>query len=157
MGRKIKYDIGKRINDRWIIVAVLKKNKQNKKLLCYDTKDNLFKEGWIFDFTRNIVAKNSSRKPSCILCDKTFDKYNRTELYDINADNAFHQLIKTKNINNRDVIDLRNIREGVCENISRILYKFGDLLARSGQHRRNVGLANVIGSTYEILYRKGDI
>ena len=157
MAREAMYSIGKKIGDKWIIVAILEKRGCNKKIICYNAQNGIFKEGWIWDFTRNLVSDKPNRNPSCKICEYTFTDLPRNELYDCNSDYAFNQAIRTKNLTSNDVVVLRNIREGTYCNFNKVLKKFSDMLAKSGQHRRNSGLATVIGTTYEILNRKGVI
>ena len=60
-----KYYAGEWINKKWIIVSILYVRKQNKKILCYNPEHNIFKEGWIWDFTRNIVKPMPNKKAEC--------------------------------------------------------------------------------------------
>lgn len=156
MKRK-KYNIGDRIAQEWVIVAVLQRRNQNKKLLCYNCKKGIFKEAWIWDFTRNKVSLNPNHKTKCKLTSLCFAELSQSELYDINADAIFKQKVKTHNLSNIELVMLRNIREGICADVKFVLNTFSDLLCQSGQARRNLGLATAIGSTYEILNRKGMI
>lgn len=157
MAKKKVYAIGNRIAGKWVIVSALKKSGTNTKIICYNTINGMFKEGWLQDFVRELVTDKPNKSYSCKICEYNFSNTSRTELYDCNSDYAFNQAIRTKNLTNKDVVLLRNIREGSYCDFQKILKKFADMLSKSGQHRRNVGLANVIGSTYEILNRKGVI
>lgn len=151
------YDVGNRIGDKWIIVSTLKRSGTNTKIICYNTKNGMFKEGWLQDFVRDNISDTPNRHFICKLCEFNFSGTSRTDLYDFNSDHAFNQAIKSKNLTSDDIVILRNIREGLCCNVNKILKKFSNMIAKSGQHRRNIGLSIVIGTTYEILYRKGII
>lgn len=149
-----KYEVGSKIND-WVIVAFLKRNGCNKKIICYNKRTGQFKEGWIWDFTRGLINTKPNVSPMCKLCQMSFSDCSKKELYDINATCVYKQ--KGKTIDSDVLVTLRNIREGaICyEDLKEVLQIFCELLRSSGQHRRNTGLATVIGTTYEILNRKG--
>lgn len=154
MCRREIHKVGSLLKDRWIIVSILKQNGVNKKILCYDTNNGNFVEGWICNFISGVQNNRTTRKNSCVICEMNYSDLPKDVLFDLNADSVFGQYIKTKNLTNADLVELRDIREGMRFVPTDILEYFGKLLAKTGQARRNKGLATVIGTTYEILYRK---
>lgn len=158
---KKKYEIGTWINNKWIIISILYVRKQNKKILCYNPEHNIFKEGWIWDFTRNIVKPTSNKKAECFtICELKLN----TELYsllDINFEYANEVYFKTNYLTRSEYSILRGYREGSFWDVEHILKKFDFLLSddynKCGQSRRNQNLAYLIASTYIILIQKGVI
>ena len=149
--KKQKYDIGKLINNEWAIVSILEVKNQNKKILCYNINTNFFVEGWIWDFTRDLISTSKqNRNPLCYLSNK-INKWN----YENNLDNHFEyaeQVYFDCNYLTRDEYSyLRDIREGSYSNLRHILKRFDYCLATSGQARRNQRLAMLISTTYKIL------
>ena len=143
-----KYSIGNKIGNDWIIVAELEVHNQNKKLLCYNPQLDLFKEGWIWDFYRDLVTNKPNKNPSCVICKIDMPD---EDMFDLNADYAF-KCLKANTIISGFTIKLRNIREGLIGDIPFVLKIFADMLSQSGQSRRNKKLAVLIHSTYKILY-----
>lgn len=153
-----KYEIGSIINDKWIIVSILQVRKQNKKLLCFNLYTYTFTEGWIWDFTRDLISNNKPTKnPICVLT-KTYIPYG--DLLTLHQEYVYKVYIYQQNLSREDFFILRDIREGWYKDVKSILKKFDLLLATSGQARRNKPLAMVIGLTYIILamnkYFKGE-
>ena len=63
-----KYDIGSVIHNKWVIVSILKIRKQNRKILCFNLNTHTFTEGWIWDFTRDLIADNKPTiEPMCVI------------------------------------------------------------------------------------------
>lgn len=149
--QKKKYDIGSVINNEWVIVSVLEVKKQNKKILCYHLETKSFTEGWIWDFTRGLINPNRQNlKPLCeIIYIKVSDELEIAQ--DKNQEYAWRLSKRSKYLSYRDRYILESIRNGYLFDTEEILRKFDLLLKSSGQHRRNLNLAMLIGSTYRIL------
>jgi hypothetical protein len=153
----MKYEVGKRINEKWIIVSILYSKKQNKKILCYNPEHNLFKEGWIWDFTRDIVSYNKNKMSEC---KEICTKLNTKNDLDIIINNHFEYsnkvYYKTNYLTREEYSILRDWREGWIHSINHILKKFDFLLSndytKNGQSRRNKNLSNLIIYTYLFLY-----
>lgn len=150
MARK-KYDIGKIINEEWIIVSILQTKKQNAKILCYHLKTKNFVEGWIWDFTRGLINPNKQNfKNMCeIVHIRTSEELETAQ--DINQEYAWIVSKRSNYLSHRDRYILESIRNGYLYDTEEILRKFDYLLKSSGQHRRNLKLAMLISSTYRIL------
>lgn len=147
-----KYKIGSYINPNWFIVAILETKNQNKKILCYNPNIGIFKEGWIWDFTRGLVNNNPNRKPLCIICNTQLNE--EKDVFDINSNYALLLTIH-KNISEEILISLRNIREGlVCEEGTKVLNYF-NMLLQEIKNKKNKKLAVLIHSTYKILLYRG--
>lgn len=152
--KRSKYTPGAVINGVWVIVAILETRKQNKKLLCYNLKTDTFTEGWIWDFTRDLISPNKiSRLITCrvIHVNPSIDlevalDYNHRYAWEVARKSPY--LITTEN---RKV--LQGIREGYLPRakVNELLNKFDNLLSNSGQQRRNINLAILISTTYQIL------
>ena len=158
--KEILYEAGKRINDKWIIVAILKVKRQNKKILCMHIETGIFKEGWIWDFTRDKVSQNPNKKPLCYLARVTI-KAEENELLDIHFEYSDNVYFKTSYLKREEYSILQDYREGSFREVKHILKKFDYLLsddyAKHNQSRRNQNLAMLIAITYKILYKKGKI
>lgn len=155
-----KYEIGNWINNKWIIVSILFVRNQNKKILCYNPEHNIFKEGWIWDFTRDIVQPTTNRKQLCYICNLKLS----TELYkllDLNYEYANQVYFKTNYLTREEYAIIQGYREGSYLEVEHILKKFDFLLSndynKCGQARRNQNLAYLIATTYMILIKKGVI
>jgi hypothetical protein len=150
MARK-KYDVGKKINEEWVIVSILQTKKQNAKILCYHLETKNFVEGWIWDFTRGLINPNKQNlKNMCeIVHIRTIEELEIAQ--DINQEYAWQVSQKSKYLSHRDRYILESIRNGYLFDTEEILRKFDCLLKSSGQHRRNLNLAMLISSTYRIL------
>lgn len=147
-----KYDIGSIINGEWIIVAILQIKKQNKKILCYHLNKKIFLEGWIWDFTRDIVNPNKQNiNPLCkiVYFRNTGDELEN--ILDINQEYEWIVSKKTKYLSNNDRYILESIRCGYLGDVQDILNKFDLLLKTSGHARRNMNLGLLIMTTYNIL------
>lgn len=151
MAGKRKYDIGKKINEEWVIVSILQVKKQNIKILCYHLETKNFVEGWIWDFTRGLINPNKQNlKNMCeIVHIRTIDELEIAQ--DANQEYAWQVSQKSKYLSHRDRYILESIRNGWLKDTEEILRKFNLLLNSSGQHRRNLKLAMLISSTYRIL------
>ena len=149
------YEVGKRINDKWIIVSILYTRKQNKKLVCMHIPTGIFKEGWIWDFTRDIVKPTKNRNPLCYLS-KIQIKTKKDELLDIHYEYSNNVYYKTSYLSREEYSILQGYREGAFNDMSHILKKFDYLLSndydKHGHSRRNENLAMLIATTYQILY-----
>ena len=150
----IKYDIGTIINEKWVIISILKINKQNKKCLVYNIEHNMFKECWIWDLTRDIATHNLNKTPECYLS-KCKIKSSESELANLHFNYAEDVYFNCKYLTREEYIILRNIREGSYVGLNHILKKFDLLLYESGQARRNSRLAMLIGTTYKLLIERG--
>lgn len=157
----IKYEIGSWINKKWIIVSVLYSRKQNRKILCYNPEYNIFKEGWIWDFTRDIVKATKNNKPICSALCQTKINLEWQNILDVNYEYTNDIYFKTNYLTREEYSILRGYREGSFLDIEHILKKFDFLLSddynKCGQVRRNQKLAYLIASTYIILIQKGVI
>lgn len=158
--KEILYESGKRINDKWVIVSILKVKKQNKKILCMHIDTGIFKEGWIWDFTRDKVKPTPNKKPLCYLSRVTI-KAETNELLDIHFEYSNNILSKTKYLSETEYTILQGYREGYFEEIQHMIKKFDYLLsndyAKHNQSRRNQNLAMLIATTYKILYKQRKI
>ena len=158
---KKKYEIGTWINNKWIIIAILCIQHQNKKILCYNPENNIFKEGWIWDFTKDKIKPIPNKKPicSCICRLKLTSDWN--QILDINHEYTNKVYFKTNYLTREEYSIIRGYREGSFWDIEHILKKFDFLLSddynKCGQSRRNQNLAYLIASTYIILIQKGVI
>lgn len=152
----IKYDIGTIINKKWVIISILKVNKQNKKVICYNIENNIFKEGWIWDFTRDLVKLIPNKKPECYLS-KCLINQTGSQLADIQFDYAYDVYFNCNYLSRDEYSYLRDIREGSYAGVNHLLKTFDWLLYSSGQARRNSRLAMLIGTTYKILIERGII
>ena len=151
--RRSKYTPGAVINGVWVIVAILETRKQNKKLLCYNLETDTFAEGWIWDFTRDLISPNKiSRLIACkvIHVNPSIDlevalDYNQRYAWEVAQKSSYLTIV--------DRSILRDIREGYLPHtkIDELLNKFDNLLRNSGQQRRNINLAILISTTYQIL------
>lgn len=157
----MKYEIGNWINQKWIIVSVLYSRKQNKKLLCYNPKYNIFKEGWIWDFTRDLINITPNKKPECYSLCQTKINLEWQNILDVNYEYTNDIYFNTNYLTREEYSILRGYREGSFWDIEHILKKFDFLLSddynKCGQVRRNQKLAYLIASTYIILIKKGVI
>lgn len=157
----IKYEIGSWINKKWIIVSVLYSRKQNRKLLCYNPKYNIFKEGWIWDFTRDLINITPNKKPKCYSLCQTKINLEWDNILDVNYEYTNDIYFNTNYLTREEYSILRGYREGSFWDIEHILKKFDFLLSddynKCGQVRRNQKLAYLIASTYIILIQKGVI
>lgn len=158
--KKILYEAGKRINDKWIIISVLKVKKQNKKILCMHIETGIFREGWIWDFTRDKVKPTPNKKPLCYLS-RVKIKSKGAELLDIHHKYSNNILSKTKYLSETEYAILQGYREGSFREIKNMIKKFDYLLSndysKHNQSRRNQNLAMLIATTYRLLYKKGKI
>ena len=150
----IKYDIGSTINKKWVIISILKVNKQNKKVLCYNIEDNIFKEGWIWDFTRDLVKSTQNKKPDCYLS-KCNIKQTGSQLADLQFEYAHDVYFNCSYLSRDEYEYLRDIREGSYAGVNHLLKTFDWSLYSSGQARRNSKLAMLIGTTYKLLIERG--
>lgn len=149
-----KYDIGTIINNKWVIISILKVNKQNKKLICYNIEDNIFKEGWIWDFTRDLVRSTQNKKPDCYLSKCTISAEGK-HLLDLHLEYSNDIYFNCSYLSRDEYEYLRAIREGSYYGLDHLLKTFDWLLYQSRQARRNSRLANLIGTTYKILIERG--
>lgn len=149
---KQKYIIGSIIHDKWVIVAILKIRKQNKKLLCFNLNSHIFTEGWIWDFTRDLIPDNKVTKNPMCMVSQVFVPI--TNLKDWHSHYAYKVYLRQNNLSRDDFFILRDIREGWYKEVGYLLKKFDLLLFNSGQARRNKPLAMVIATTYVLLADK---
>lgn len=150
----IKYDIGSIINRKWVIISILKVNKQNKKILCYNIEDNIFKEGWIWDFTRNRVKSTPNKKSDCYLAKCKISAEGK-HLLDIHLEYSNDIYFNCSYLSRDAYSYLKDIREGTYSGVGYLLKTFDWLLYESGQARRNSRLAMLIGTTYKLLIERG--
>ena len=132
--------------------------------MCYNPEHIIFKEGWIWDFTRDLVKPTKNKKPSCTKICQLQLKDNWNQLLDLNYEYANEVYFKTKKeeyITREEYALIRGYREGSFLDVEHILKKFDFLLSndykKCGQARRNQKLAYLIASTYIILIKKGVI
>lgn len=147
-----KYEVGSVINGEWIIVSILQVKKQNKKILCYHLNKKIFLEGWIWDFTRDIINPNKQNiNPLCkiVYFRNTGDELEN--ILDINQEYEWIISQKTKYLSNNDRYILESIRCGYLGDVQDILNRFALLLQTSGHARRNMNLGLLIMTTYNIL------
>lgn len=146
-----KYEVGSVINGVWVIVSILQKKQQNKKILCYHLDKKIFLEGWIWDFTRDIINPNKQNiHPLCkiVYLRNTADEIGN--ILDINQEYTWQIAKKTNYLTTNDRYILESIRCGYLGDVKIILNKFNELL-QSGYARRNMNLGLLIMTTYEIL------
>ena len=151
--KKSKYSPGAVINGKWVVVSILETRKQNKKLLCYHLETDNFVEGWIWDFTRDLISPN---KISRLIACKVIHVNPSIDLevaLDHNQRYAWEVAQKSSYLTTKDRDTLRDIREGYLPlaSTTELLNKFNILLSTSGQLRRNINLAILVSTTYQIL------
>lgn len=151
--KKSKYSPGAVINGKWVVVSILETRKQNKKLLCYHLETDNFVEGWIWDFTRDLINPNKiSQRIACkvIHVNPSIDF---EVALDYNYRYAWEVIRKSSYLSIEERNVLQGIREGYLPRakVNELLNKFDNLLSSSGQHRRNINLAILISTTYQIL------
>lgn len=145
---KVKYKIGSTINNKWVIVSILEIKKQNKKLLCFNLNTFRFTEGWIWDFTRDLIDDDkSTTNPKCRLS-KNIHPVGKT--LDLHNYYAYQVYLRQNHLSREDFFILKDFRQGFYGDVSYMLKKF-DLLLISGQARRNGPLSNLIALTYIVL------
>lgn len=158
--KELLYEAGKRINDKWIIISILKVRKQNKKILCMHIETGIFREGWIWDFTRDKVKPTPNKKPLCYLS-RVRIKSKGAELLDIHHKYSNNIRSKTSYLSETEYSMLKSYREGSFGEIQHFIKKFDYLLSndysKHNHSRRNQNLAMLIATTYKILYKKGKI
>ena len=109
--KEFLYEAGKRINDKWIIISILKVRKQNKKILCMHIETGIFREGWIWDFTRDKVKPTPNKKPLCYLSQVRI-KAEQNELLDIHFEYSDNVYFKTSYLKREEYSILQDYREG---------------------------------------------
>ena len=159
MKRK-KYEVGKVINNKWVIVAILEIKKQNKKVLCFNFQELNFVEGWIWDFTRDLINPNKKPKEiNCHVINIRTKGMTKKEVLDEHFECSNIIYCKTKEaykgLSKEEYMLLKDLREGITANILEVLKKFDLLLTNSGHSRRNTNLARLIACTYWLLVYRG--
>lgn len=165
--RERKYTVGSVINNKWVIISILEVRKQNKKLICYNLSTNQFKEGWIWDFTRDIVTDIPNRKMYCKAFEKleSVSEYAIDELLNIHLELSNSCYYKHEFFTRDEYYLLQCVREGYLLNVKSLLKKFDWLLYKAEKDnqekaefataRLSKKLAKTIQLTYIILNKRG--